>query len=85
MSIALYCDQNPTEVKFVNKDNKRESVFLFKKDASVDPGVITLIKFGMLKEKLPKMLNTWHENFEKMAPISSYLIDSFKRKTDLMC
>ena len=26
------------------------------------------------------MLNTWHENFEKMAPISSYLIESLQKK-----
>ena len=80
LSIALYCDQNPTEIKFVNKKNKRESIFLFKKDASVDPEVMSLIKFGILKDKLPKMLNTWHENFEKMAPISSYLIESLQKK-----
>ena len=80
LSISLYCDQNPTEVKFVSKENKRECVFLFKKDASVDPGVMSLIKFGILKEKLPKMLNIWHENFEKMAPVSSYLIDSLQKK-----
>lgn len=81
LSIALYCDQNPTEIKFVNKENKRESIFFFKKDASVNPGVMSLIKFGILKEKLPEMLNTWHENFEKMAPISSYLIDSLQKKS----
>ena len=80
LSIALYCDQNPTEVKFVSKENKRESIFLFRKDASVDPGVMSLIKYGILKEKLPKMMNTWHENFEKMAPISSYLIESLQKK-----
>lgn len=80
LSIALYCDQNPTEVKFVSKENKRECVFLFKKYASVDPEVMSLIKFGILKEKLPKMLNTWHENFEKMAPVSSYLIESLQKK-----
>lgn len=81
LSIALFCDQNPTEIKFINKKNERESVFLFKKDASVDPGVMSLIKFGILKEKLPKMLNTWHENFEKVAPISSYLIESLQKKS----
>ena len=80
LSIALYCDQNPSEIKFVNKENNHESIFLFKKDASVDSGVVTLIKFGILKEKLPIMLNAWHENFENMAPISSYLIDSLQRK-----
>lgn len=80
LSIALYCDQNPTEVKFINKKNKRESVLLFKKDTSVDPGVMSLIKFGIFKDKLPKMLNTWQTNFEKMAPISSYLIGSLQKK-----
>jgi hypothetical protein len=80
LSIALYCDQNPTEVKFVNKENKHESVFLFKKDASVDPEIFSLIKFGILKEKLPKMLNKWHESFDKMAPVSSYLIESLQKK-----
>lgn len=80
LSIALYCEQNPSEIKFVNKENKHESSFLFKKEASVDSGVTTLIKFGILKDKLPTMLNAWHENFEEMAPISSYLIDSLQRK-----
>lgn len=80
LSIALYCDQNPTEVRFVNKENKHESVFLFKKDASVDPEIFSLIKFGILKEKLPKMLNKWHESFDKMAPVSSYLIESLQKK-----
>ena len=33
-----------------------------------------------MKEKLPKMLNAWHENFERIAPISSYLITSLQKK-----
>ena len=80
LSIALYCDQNPSNIKFKNKENGRESVLLFKKDVSVDPGVFPLIKFGLLKDKLPKMLNNWHANFDKMAPISSYLISSLQNK-----
>lgn len=79
LSIALYCDQNPAEIKFENKENRHESVLLFKKDESVNPGVFSLIKFGILKEKLPLMLNTWHQNFEKMSPISSYLIESLQK------
>ena len=81
LSIALYGDQNPTEVKFVNKETGRESVLLFKKDASVDPDIFTLIKFDLLKDKLPAMLNQWHNNFDKIAPISSYLIDSLQKKS----
>lgn len=80
LSIALYCDQNPTEIRLTNRDTKRDSILLFKKEPSVNPEVFTLIKFGILKEKLPKMLNTWHESFEKMAPISSYLIESLQKK-----
>ena len=80
LSIALYGDQNPTEVKLTNKETERESVLLFKKDASVNPEIYSLIKFDLLKDKLPAMLNQWHNNFDKMAPISSYLIDSLQKK-----
>lgn len=81
LSIALYGDQNPTEIKFVNKESGHKSVLLFKNDTSVDPDVFTLIKFDLLKEKLPVMLNQWHDNFDKIAPISSYLIDSLQKKS----
>lgn len=81
LSIALYGDQNPTEIKFVNKESGRECVLLFKKDASVNPGIFSLIKFDLLKEKLPAMLNQWYNNFDKIAPISSYLIDSLQKKS----
>ena len=81
LSIALYGDQNPTEIKFVNKESGHECVLLFKKNASVNPGIFTLIKFDLLKEKIPSMLNQWHDNFDKIAPISSYLIDSLQKKS----
>ena len=81
LSIALYGDQNPTEIKLTNKDNRHECVLLFKKNASVNPGIFTLIKFDLLKEKIPSMLNQWHDNFDKIAPISSYLIDSLQKKS----
>ena len=79
LSIALFCDQNPSEIKFFKKDNNHEFIFLFRKDTSVNPGVMQLIKFDRLKEKLPEMLNKWHENFDKIAPISGYLIDSLQK------
>lgn len=80
LSIALYGDQNPTQIKFINKENKHESFILIKKNASVNPGTSSLIKYGLLKEKLTKMLNIWHSNFKNIAPISSYLIDSLQKK-----
>ncbi len=80
LSIALYGDQNPTEIKFANKENGHDCVLLFKKNASINPNAFTLIKFDLLKEKLPAMLYQWHNNFDKVAPISSYLIDSLQKK-----
>jgi len=81
LSIALYSDQNPSKIKFTNRKTKRESILLFKKDVSVNPEDFSLIKFGLLKEKLPSMMNLWHENFDKIAPISSYLIESLQKKS----
>ncbi len=80
LSIALYCEQNPTKIVMENCENKRTSVLLFKKYASANPGESSLIKFGLLKDKLPSMLNVWHENYDKISPISSYLIDSLDKK-----
>ena len=81
LSIALYGDQNPTEIKFGNKESGHECVLLFKKNASVNPEIFTLIKFDLFKDKLPSMLIKWHENFDRIAPISSYLIDSLQKKS----
>ena len=80
LSIALYCDQNPKEIVFKKSADGHDGVLLVKMDKSVNPGVFSLIKYGILKDKIPSMLNTWHENFEKMAPISSYLIGSLQKK-----
>ena len=80
LSIALFCEQNPTEIKFFVKEYNRSCLLLFNKEVSANPGLSSLIKFDLLKDKLPAMLNQWHENFDKIAPISSYLIDSLQRK-----
>lgn len=79
LSIALYCDQYTEKIIFINKENKQKSIFLYRKSVSVDPKALSLIKFGILKEKLPLMLNTWHKNFKNIAPISSYLIESLQK------
>lgn len=50
----------------------------FKKEASYDPGFRSVIKLKELKDKLPSMLQLWHSNFEKVAPISHYLISSLQ-------
>ncbi len=80
LSIALYCDQSPQLVLLINKDKTRRSQLLFKSQKSVEPQKNILIKYNELKEKVPSMLKIWHENFNNIAPISSYLIDSLREK-----
>ena len=80
LSIVLFCEQNPDGVKFVNKENGRVSFLLYKKEKSVKPSDSVLIKFEAFKYKLPSMLSIWQTNFEKMAPISGYLIESLQKK-----
>ena len=82
LSIALYSEQNHSEIEFLdrNGDIRETCKLLVKQEPSEDPSFSSLIKFGILREKLPKMLNTWHTNFEKIAPISSYLIESLQKK-----
>ena len=79
LSIALYCKQRPTETKFTITRSKKEYYLLVKREKSINPNFLSLIKFDLLKDKLPSMLKTWHENFERVAPITSYLIQSLKR------
>lgn len=80
LSVALYAEQNPSEVCFVNKDTQQKTLLLFKRDNSVDPQALTLIKFNELRLKVSSMLKIWHENYENVSPISSYLIDSLRKK-----
>lgn len=80
LSIALLCDQNCTSIKFVDGNPWNDKVLLYKKEASVKPGLFSLIKFDLLKDKLPSMLREWYNKFERVAPITSYLIQSLQRK-----
>lgn len=79
LSIALYCEQSPSSIQFVNKSNNNQSTLLFTIDESVEPRVSLLIKFKELKTKIPSMLSAWHQNFKDIAPISKYLVDSLRK------
>lgn len=81
LSIALYCDQNPTEIILMNKEKTRRSQLLFKGLKSIEPQKNNLIKYDDLKEKVPSMLKIWHENYERISPISDYLINSLQEKS----
>ena len=80
LSIALFCDQNFTSIKFDNDYPWNEKILLCKKQVSEIPGLFSLIKFDRLKDKLPSMLKVWYDNFERVAPITSYLIQSLQKK-----
>lgn len=80
LSIALYCDQNFTSIKFDSDYPWNEKILLCKKQVSETPGFFSLIKYDLLKDKLPSMLKVWYDNFERVAPITSYLIQSLQKK-----
>lgn len=80
LSIAECGQQNPLEIKIKGKEDKRYCELLFKREESIPPGIDPLINFRALKEKIPAMLKCWHENYDRIAPISSYLIASLKDK-----
>ena len=79
-SIALYGEQSHSSIQFLDRTGNRDCTLLMKKDTSYNPDIRSVIKFSQLKEKLPEMLITWHENYEKVSPISSYLIRSLQKK-----
>jgi len=83
LSIALYCEQNPTSVHFVDKREpilniQRQCSLLFERNESCNPNG-DLIKFNELNDKVPLMLSTWYRKYESLAPISGYLIASLKK------
>ena len=80
LSIALYCEQSPIEIKLYGAEQNRSVQLLYKIDRSIDPKANKLIRFDALKEKLPTMFGTWHQNYDKISPISSYLVDSLQKK-----
>ena len=82
LSIALFSEQSHSRIEFLdrNGDIRETCKLLVKQQTSDDPSFSSLIKYVELKDKLPSMLSLWHENFDRIAPISSYLIDSLQRK-----
>ena len=82
LSIALFSEQNVSSIKFLSKngDQRGGCRLLVKQESSTNPAFSSLIKFVPLKEKMSSMLSLWHENFDKIAPISGYLINSLQRK-----
>jgi hypothetical protein len=81
LSIALYCKQRPSSIKFYDNERPYPYVLLFQKGNSKDPNYNSLIKFNNLKEKLPEMFSKWHNNYDNLSPICNYLVDSLHRES----
>jgi hypothetical protein len=81
LSIALYCYQSFESIQLLSNEDEQDCELLIKKERSVDPSVFSLVKFDLFKDKLPSMLKKWHKSFDRIAPISSYLIDSLQKKS----
>ena len=79
LSIALFAEQHPSEVVFANKGVKINYPLLFNTHSSTEPWVLSLIKFDELKDRIPNILKQWHSNYDRVSPISHYLIRAINR------
>ena len=81
LSIALYGEQHPCSIEFrVSTEVDRKSTkLLYRLRESRQPFIIPLIKFELLESKLSDILRKWYSDYEQMAPICDYLIQSIHR------
>lgn len=77
LSIALFCQQNPSAITLKNKGEYHKCSLLFVVKKSSTPLINNpLIKYNELKEKMPNVLKTWYRNHEQISPIAQYLVRS---------
>ena len=81
LSIALYGEQYPCNIDFriSTEKNRNATSLLYRVKESCQPYIIPLIKFDMLESKLTDILVRWDSDYEQMAPICDYLIQSMHR------
>lgn len=80
LSIALYCQQFPNEVILIDSNNNKVEL-IFPQKESTNPHRNQLIVFPDLKERVPQMLVNWHTQFQQVAPICQYLLQSLNVTT----
>lgn len=74
LSIALFAEQHPSEVIFANKGVRINYPLLYKTSISKEPWVLSLIKYDLLKDRIGDILVKWHSNYDRISPVSHYLI-----------
>lgn len=82
LSIALFAEQHPSEVIFVNREVNLQHALLYKQTPSREPLVPSLIKYDALKRGMGEILHNWHISFDRVLPITHYLIRSLKGTID---
>ena len=83
-SVAMLSKQAPTHIFLWTEDKTETTVkLLFKQEHSTD-GFLghKLIRYDKLSGRLPSMLQQWHRNYKKIAPICTYLINSLESKSN---
>lgn len=82
LSIALFGKQSPSIVEFKNKDEKHTITgkLLYELEPSIKPSGNPLIDFEKNKSRLDDFIKNWFANYEQMAPICDYLIETMHPK-----
>lgn len=82
LSIALFGKQSPSIVEFKDKDDKHiiTGKLLYELEPSVKPSGNPLIDFEKNKSRLDYFIKNWFANYEQMAPICDYLIETMHPK-----
>lgn len=82
LSIALFGKQSPSIVEFKDKDDKHviTGKLLYELEPSVKPSGNPLIDFEKNKSRLDFFIKNWFANYEQMAPICDYLIETMHPK-----
>ena len=81
LSIALFAQQHPNDIRFRSKEDGCYYQFLFKRRLSTNPRGLSLLDYKKIKGKVSDMLFVWHSNHEHVAPIANYLIRSMRYDT----
>ena len=83
LSIALFGKQSPSIIEFKNKKETRRVAgkLLFGVETSVKPSIKGLLDFNTHKSRLDGIIKKWVADYEQLAPICSYLIESIHPKT----
>lgn len=76
LSLALLSSQHPSRIEFqqYKRNYSTELIMGYKKSAI--PSYGGLIWFEKLRDKVPSMIEHWHDNYDLIAPLNNHLLHS---------